>query len=323
VTEGTLQLAPGSGSAIEYPAGVDVVNFRVSVTFSNPFHPDTSPWDYGVKFRQSNGEYQMLVFDSSGSLSYRTGSSTTADLVSVTDIPEFFTNAGLSNKITVLVLEEKARVFLDGKLVQTLDVGAVGVSGDISLVTDIQNRTTIQGASVRFASFSIDRAGLVALSSGGTLVKTADNLPAIGQASQPTSAGYARVTLVSPAASFSADYSYGVKLTSQAGGFDNWLVFDDTKSWQHIRRNPSGEDTVVVSGTAADLDTREGAANTIELINVDGQRKVYLNGTLLTVMVLIADDLPYTVAPFAGFLPTHQPGGMATEYRDLIVWSTR
>lgn len=265
----------------------------------------------------------MLLFDETGDLNYWVSDGQTDDLVSSVNVPEFRTAGGQNNVITILVLEEKARIFLDGILVMTMDVGAVEVTGDISLVADFQNRSTVQGGSVRFASFFIDRAGLIARTESGTLVKPSNDEPAIGQQSLPTSAGYATVTLVSPAAAFAADYSYGFKLTTQSTGFDNWLVFDDRKNWQHIRKSSDGAETIVTSGTADNLDTREGMSNTFELINVDGQRKVYLNGTLLTVLVLTTEDLPYTIAPFAGLLSTHQTGGMETQFTDFVAWSVR
>jgi hypothetical protein len=321
VTEGTLELDPGAGSAIEFKSGVDVANFRATVTFSNPFHPDDFPWNYGLKFREDNGAYQMLVFDHHGQVNYLTGNELTVDLVSTTDISDFRTAAGQSNRLTLLVLEENVWIYINGNLAHTMTVGAVGVSGDISLVTDIYNETTVQNAAVAFTSFSINRAGLAGMSAGGTLQKASANEIAVGSGSLPTSAGYAAFTLVSPIAAFSGDYSYGILFRSASGGIDNWLVFDDLKNWQHIRRSAAGGEEVLAEGIAKELQTGQSETNSLEVLSIEGQHRVYLNGVLLTTMTFAPGDLPASIAPFAGFLPNHQPSGLATEYRDFVVWS--
>ena len=322
VTQGMLELRPGAGTAIEFTAeDVDVSNFRATVTFANPFHPDDYPWNYGLKFREDGGFYQMLVFDHRGRISYLTGNPLTVDLVSTTDIAEFRTNAGQSNKITLMVLEEMAWIYINGNLAKTMTVGAVGVSGSISLVTDIYNETTVQNASVSFNSFSINSAGLAGMSPGGTLQKASATEIAVGPASLPTSAGYARVTIVSPIAAFSGDYSFGLFFKSSSGGIENWLVFDDLKNWQHIRRSSAGGEEVLASGTAQMLKTGQSEPNTFEVLSIEGQQRVYVNGTLLTALNFVQGDLPVAIAPFAGFLPAHQPSGLPTEYRDFVVWS--
>lgn len=318
---GVLQLRPGVGSAILFSPGVDTANFRLTVGFTNPFHPDFSPWNYGLRFRDDGDTYQMLVFDHTGNLMYIKGSGSELETVESIHLLEMQTNGGSRNDTTVLVIEEKAFVFLDGQLIKIFTVEDVGKSGKVSLVTDIYNETTVVGAQTEFFDLVINSAGLIGRVNSGQMTRPAPDVIALGEFSLPTSGSYARVTLVSPINSFSGDYSYGLLFRTEATGIDNWLVFDDSKNWRHIRRSTSGAEFVFATGRADELRTGADQVNTLEFLSTGNANNVYLNGELLMNMSILLEDLPFTIAPMAGFEPNHQTGGLATEYRDFDVWS--
>lgn len=318
---GVMQLKPGSGRAIEYSPGVDSVDFRVSVEFSNPFHPTFSPWNYGVKFRDDGQKYQMFVLDHNGDLLYIRGDGPELEIVSSMPVPTMFTAGGIRNKMTLLVIADRAYVLVDGILTGIFTVEDTADSGEVSLVTDIYNQTVVVGAQTEFFDLVINSAGLIGSSGPGQLVRSQPGEIAVGEPSLLTSEGYARVTFVSPINAFSGDYSYGLLFRNEVTGIDNWLVFDDSKKWRHIRRSTTGAESVLSSGTASELKTGAGDANSFEFLSTGQENKIYLNGKLLTNLGFAPEDLPFTIAPMAAFEPTHQTGGMATEYRDFAVWS--
>lgn len=318
---GVLQLRPGFGRAVQYSAGVDVTDFRVNVGFKNPFHPSFSPWNYGLKFRDDGNNYQMFVLDHESNLNYIKGTGTVLEIVDTVTVPQMMTSGGGVNDLIFLVIEDKAFIFVDRLLVKIYTVDGADKSGELSLITDIYNETTVVGAQTEFFDLVINSAGLVGQVVAGNLSRPGPAEIAVGQFSLETSAGYARVTLVSPFNAFSADYSFGLLFRTEATGYDNWLVFDDSKEWRHMRRSTSGADFQFSRGIATNLDTRQGKENVIEFLSTGVENKVYLNGELLLNLAIPPEDQPFTIAPMAGFEPGHQLGEPGTEFRDFAVWS--
>ncbi len=318
---GVLQLQPGVGRAVQYSPGAIAANFRIRVSFTNPFHPAFSPWDYGVKFRDDGQTFQMFVFNHEGVLSYIKGDGTDLQTVSEISVQSLRTSGGARNDITLLVVETRAFVLLDELLIGIYQVGDPERSGEVSIVTDVFNQTTVVGAHTEFLDLAINSAGMVAHSSSGELVRGQPDEPAVGPLSLPTSAGYSRVVLLSPTYAFSGDYSYGFLFRSDEIRSSNWLVLDDSKNWRHLRRSDSGAEFIFANGTAELLDTSAGGENVLEFLSTGQENKIYLNGEFLTNIGVLPEDLPFSIAPIAAFNPDHQTGGLATEYRDFVVWS--
>ena len=320
---GVIQLRPGFGRAVSYAPGVSPNDFRVQVEFKNPFQPDFSPWNYGIKFRDNGQLFQMLVVDHMGNLNYIKGNGTELEIISSTKLVDMFTAGGIRNDLVFLVIKDRAFVFLSGTLVARIEVEETNQDGELSLVSDIYNQTVVVGAQVEFFDLVINSAGLVGHTNSAQLIKPTANEIAIGDFSLPTTAGYAKVTFVAPTYAYAGDFSFGLLFRTVATGIDNWLVFDDAKNWHHLRRSTTGAEFEYARGTAPGLLTAKGQENTLEFLSTGEDNKIYLNGELLTNVAILKEDLTYTMAPIAGFEPTHQTGGMVTEYTDFIVWSVQ
>ncbi len=321
---GVLQLKPGFGKAVQYSPGVNSPNFRVNVGFTNPFHPNFSPWNYGIRFRDNGQIFQMFVFDHEGNLSHIRGNGNILASVRTAAVPKMLVSGGASNRITFVVIEERAFALLDQELIAVFDIDPVGDSSEpaeVSLVADVFNQVQVVGAVTEFFDLTINSAGLVGVNESGTLIRTTPGEAALGNFSEPTSAGYAQVTLVSPINAFSGEYSFGLVFRNDSIGIDNWLVFDQRKEWRHIRRSTTGAESVFSSGRADSLMIGANDENLLEFVSTGQEHKIYLNGVLLTNMTLLPDDLPASIAPFAAFEANHQTGGLATEYRNFAVWS--
>ena len=321
VTEGALPHKPGSGSAIEYKTGVDVADFRVSVSFENPFHAEFAAWNYGIKFRDNGTSYQMITLDSQARLNYLVGGTQTVDLVSSQDISSILTGGAQGNDLTLVVLGNVALIFINNSLQATIDVIGENISGDISLVTDIYNESKVMGAETTFTSFTVNRAGLAVESRGGELVKQTGG-PVIGVRSLPLKETVLDITFISPYPAFSGKWSFGLVFESSESDVSTWLVFDERKKWQMIRRDETGKDSVRATADKIDeMRTGRGEENHIRIISVDGEYLMFVNGSLRLNIQFIPSDLQASVAPFAGFDDSHQKSGTATMYKDFVVWS--
>ncbi len=318
---GVIQLRPGIGTAATYAPGVSAANFRVNVGFSNPFHPDFAPWNYGIRFRDDGQTFQMFVFDHRGSLNHIIGDRNELEVVRSVPVPNMVTNGGAKNDFTVVVIEDRAFVLMDQILIDIFDVPEPDRVGEVSLVTDIFNQTTVVGAVVEFFDLTINSAGLIRSSDSGSLVRQDAELPITGEASSLTSATYTLITFESPINAFSGDYSFGLLFNVEEKGIGNWLVFDDSREWRFIRRSTTGAQAVTARGEAALLGTAAGNLNFIEFLSTGDRHKIYLNGEFLADVTIPPDDKPFTVAPSAAFEPSHQTGGIATKYSDFVVWS--
>ncbi len=318
---GVLQLRPGLGVASEYSPGVSGANFRIQVEFSNPFHPEFSPWNYGVKFRNDGQTFQMFMFDQRGNLNQINGNGSELEIVRTVAVPNMLTGGGDRNGFTFLVIEDKAFILLEQALIGVFNVSEPGRVGDISLVTDVFNQTVVVGANTEFFGLVINSAGLAGFTESGELESQQPFQPATGDASLPSSASYTRVNFVSPFNAFSGDFSYGLAFRNEELGIDNWLILDDSKVWRHILSDTTGTQTVQGTGIADQLQTGAGDANLIELLSTGKQHKVYLNGKFLANLVFQPGDFPFTIAPMVAFETDHQTGGMATQFTNFTVWS--
>ncbi len=318
---GLMQLRPGIGVAAQYSPGARAANFRVNVRFSNPFHPETSPWNYGIKFRDDGETYQLLVFDHFGDLTHYSGRHNELIPTKTVRAENMLTSGGSENSATFLVVEDRAFVLLNEALVSVFEVTEPDRVGEISLVTDIFNQTEVVGANTEFRDLVINSAGLIAWRESGAVSRSEPGAPAIGEFSLSTSAIFARITFLSPQYAFAGDFSFGLLFRNESMGIDNWITFDDNKAWKHVRSSTSGASSTLASGTVDGLLTSLGDENLIEFVSTGDQHKIYVNGEFITNVTFPGIDFPLQIAPAAAFEPTHQSGISETEYIDFIAWS--
>lgn len=121
-----------------YDTGLTLMNFILAVTFVNPL--DTSSansWDYGIFFRNSHGndQYRLMIrADGSWSL---INANTWLNISRGKD-ENLNTMAGESNSIWLVVIDEKAFLFINYIYLKTLGVRAKLTAGDISLATGFE-----------------------------------------------------------------------------------------------------------------------------------------------------------------------------------------
>lgn len=276
-----------------------------------------------MKFRDDGQTYQMFLLDHRGNLNQVIGNGNELEIVQTIYVPTMIVSGGGENRFTFLVIEDRAFVLIEQELIGIFGVADSDRVSEITLVTDVYNQTTFEGANTRFSNLTINSAGLVGFASSGELRRQEAGEIAVGEPSLPSSGAYSRITFVSPVNSFSGDYSFGLRFRNENSGIDNWLVFDDSKAWRHVRRSASGTQSVLANGTANQLQTGAGDENSLEFVSTGDQHKVFLNGVFVADLVFPPGDLPFTTTPMAAFEPSHQAGIEVTQFSDFVVWSFR
>ena len=139
-------------------SGVDLKDFVISAEFSNPYSTAIGAWDYGFFFRDegNNSEYQLVI--RSGKewiLDNRTGSSDGNNTISKGPLPNLDVSNNGSNIIKIVCQGGEGFLYVNGVLVDELDLSARSNSGNILIGTGFYNGAEIDGYSTKYKNFQI------------------------------------------------------------------------------------------------------------------------------------------------------------------------
>jgi hypothetical protein len=114
-----------------------VKNFVATIKFVNPYDTSTTgQWDYGILFRNKYGSNQYrLIFLSNQSWTLYDAESD--KYIYSSNDKNINPKAGEENTIWLIVIDEKAHLFINGIYAKTLDVSARLVNGDVSPATGL------------------------------------------------------------------------------------------------------------------------------------------------------------------------------------------
>ena len=138
-------------------ASVDLRDFVVEVTFSNPYDTTKGNWDYGILFRHAgNNQHFRLAIrsDQKWVLLNNTGDPDGVVLQDG-DLPALNLEAGGTNSIRLISQGTQGFFYLNDNLVAELDLSARTNSGDIFLATGIYLGDEIDGYSTGYSQFSV------------------------------------------------------------------------------------------------------------------------------------------------------------------------
>jgi hypothetical protein len=159
-TNGRLIHDTNSNGLPAYISGVSLRNFIVDVRFYNPYDRAIGKWDYGIGFRETEGnaEYRLRIF-SDGIWSLYLAGSSSAKLKDQTVQQGRLNNLDDSpnghNDFRLVVNDEKADFILNNTYVATLDVSAKNIAGDIFVATGFFNDHQIDGKATLYEDFTI------------------------------------------------------------------------------------------------------------------------------------------------------------------------
>jgi hypothetical protein len=138
-----------------YNPKLSLKDFVVSIRFINPYDTATvGKWDYGVFFRNQNGNNQYrLVFFSNQSWTLRNEKPGT--YIYSSNDKKLKAKVGEENTIWLIVIDKKAYLFINGIYTQSLDLGSEPIRGDVSPAAGVYYGNIIEDSIIEFRDFTV------------------------------------------------------------------------------------------------------------------------------------------------------------------------
>lgn len=162
----SLAYGPTSGSLTHSPeddlievadAAVNLRDFIVDVTFTNPYSPGENGWDYGFIFRHEdqNTQFRFVIrSNKTWELLNNTGDPD-GSAVDQGDLADLNVAENGTNYVRLVCQGEKGLFFLNGVFISEVDLTARMNSGDIYLATGIYSGDEVAGKSTGYSDFTI------------------------------------------------------------------------------------------------------------------------------------------------------------------------
>lgn len=154
------------GKVTEAMAGSTVQNFIVATTFTNPYDAADGPWSYGFFFRRTMPdnsdpafqEYALyLRSDGSWDLSRHAQSDGQLVWIDLADgvAPTFDASAAGTNQLRLVVNGEIALFFVNDDFIETFDVSAITLPGDVGVATAFEVGHARPETTTRYKDFTV------------------------------------------------------------------------------------------------------------------------------------------------------------------------
>lgn len=161
-----IEYGPSSGELVHVlddlikleETAVDLENALITATFLNPFAASENDWDIGFAFRDDDDATKyFLVLESEGfwELVSRFGDADTDTTVQEGEVDNLNLEAGGSNTMTLISWGDLGYFFLNGELVETLDLSDIRDTGDVEIMTAFYFDHEIEGEATGFEDLTI------------------------------------------------------------------------------------------------------------------------------------------------------------------------
>jgi hypothetical protein len=369
LTEDAFQIfGPNAGSLISEDdeqietsiADVDVDDFEVVATFTNPEDIPTAKWSYGFMFRKGTtnvGGYYLYV--TSNRLwflqLYRPDMDPQFKLVANGRSPALLILPDQTNRLHLIVKGNMALFFVNEQFVTDLDVSEWRQTGDVRIGTGFASEYQQAGAVTRYEDFSVYSLDSTHSAEATPTVQaikaqatsTAETSGPINNAIQTSGPhagsltsennGYieryfadvnvrdfqALVTFTNPDNVPAAQWSYGItfRVASNGGGYNLFVRSDRRWSLDLYRPDSDPQFKSIASGTFAYLRTEPNHTNTFDLI-VEGKTAFFrMNNQYIQVLDVSEWEQSGNVGVGTDFVRDYQQAGAVTQYRDFSVYS--
>lgn len=325
--DGAIVLDPTRFAPEAVPANVNVENFSASATFSNPVNASFRDFSYGIKFRESDGQYQLVTINSTGLVRYLIGTVGTEGEVDTFSVSTTFPYSGIemagsdSNSLHLTVIEDRAWLFVNGEYVSEFSVDGVGTSADVEYVAELENETNVSGAITGLSVVEVREANLETYVAAASLIKES------GEITHTDFTGTMRDSLVeaefvSPYEQILGRWTVGFEYLEPTTDSANWFVINNRREWKQFRRvGEIGEVVEIAAGTSDVILRDRGDTNKVMVLSRNGISDVFINGTFIMRMTFDMTELPGRVSAIAGFESVDQKPGIPTQFSNYSVWS--
>lgn len=135
-------------------ASVELRDFVVEATFSNPYPTSTSSWDYGFLFRDGGGNEQFrLIIQSKKTFVLENWPEKIG--LSSGEIPNLNVRATDSNKIKIISKKDRGLLYINNDFIAELDLSARSNSGGIFIATGMHEGDEIDGEATGYKDFTV------------------------------------------------------------------------------------------------------------------------------------------------------------------------
>ena len=333
------ELPTGLNAIRRQSARVEVRDFYVAATFSNPDLAEESPWDVGISFRSTDIDESKLIIDSDGTWSLKEGMQ---PVVASGPVPSLATGPGEINHIDLVAIGSEGYFAVNGAYVATLDLSSQAASGDIAVGTDYLADNQRNGELTAYDGFevwSLDRASQAPGSDPGaetlrTLMAEAtasagDTWPFSGDllleedtidysvANVYLRDFYTHAVFTNPYPAAEHPWDIGVGFRDLGVGRALRLVISSKGEWFLSQ----GTDPFRAAGQGAQVDTESGGRNELDLAVNGDTGYLAVNGEYVATLDLSASDARGDIWVSSGFFAENTRAGATTEFADFRVWS--
>ena len=299
----------------------DVRNFMISADFDVPYPRSTGDWDVGFSFRNSaKGNFHYVAITESGDYDHRVRVDEGSTELEFGAIYDWNQDLGFSNRIMLVVIEERGWLFVNSNFVTELDVSTGSNAGSVDIATGFFKGNEVPGERTVVRNIRVDEVGVLFGPASGNLEKGGSSI-ATKRARVDVSWAYvsAEVKVADDTSSWSCGFLFRAK------GEEDRLAFRITSSYQwwgvsHATYSGEGWRTLE-DGYSLDIDVSEPILNRVEVFFFGDAALVYANDKLLGIAdissVSGSGDVRLAYGLYRG--DDHS----TAEYEGFTVWGTR
>ena len=132
---------------------LDVADFSVHATFTNPYGRNVGTWDYGIAFRDEPGvrdTFHAVTLSSNGIWEYYVREGSTTPTHRESGSVSLNTVAGGTNRFLLIGVGDTALLYVNGAFIKELDISRGPSSGDIGVGTGFYIGNVIPGRSTGY-----------------------------------------------------------------------------------------------------------------------------------------------------------------------------
>ena len=331
LAEGAITLNKDAVAPESVPAGVDVSNFAARADFGNPVNSTFQPFSYGIKFRETQGNYQVIAITSTvtggAEVRYLTGTAGGAGQVDIFtevatfDVDDLAEGGSQSNIIELNVIDDIAWLYVNGEYVTEFTVTGIGVSADVEFIAELENETQIDGVFTELLNAEVRDAAVATFISEGSLTRETTEM-ARTEATAPILNSIVEAEFVSPYERVVGKWSVGFEYHDPVSGTTNWLIINNSQEWKHFRQVGAGGEIEEIAGDRfTGILQDRGDVNTIKMVGNNGTYQVFINSVLISAIDFGTDPAPAQISAVAGFNADDRQTGVPTVFSNYVVWS--
>ena len=317
--EGAIPSHPADSLVDSWLVPVDMSDFVVSVTLTNPYDPGLAAWSIGILFRSHDDASYRVYIKDSGVWTLQYWDRNGLNEVQNGSAGNLSVNAGETNTIEIIALGRKGLFFLNGAFVAALDLGADVQSGGMRIGTGLEEGDGLEGFSTDFSNLNVWRLAPVFGPTSGSLSHEADEtielfgtVPALGnvivEATFSTSNGPTR-----------GSFTGGFIVRTSGGNQVRVYTISSIKAWM-VSRLTGGE---WVNLAYEFLPEQTGfdpeGANRLLFVAKENTGVLFVNDIFAGAVDLSGAVSEGEVALGIGFADD-ETDGFTTEFRDYVVY---